>query len=120
MKTIAIDFDGVINSFVTPFEENNPYFLPDEPIYESKEFIDRLSEKMYDTRHEGTESHKMGILTIYHNNYEYPGIYWSPQEDGHHTEFVDGKYTLVKTIYPEKSEEEKSCPSCRINPAGSV
>lgn len=104
-------YDDIIDRFIKKVEFYRIYVW--EPyIYViianeyPKEFMDRLSEKMYDTRHEGTESHKMGILTIYHNNYEYPGIYWSPQEDGHHTEFVDGKYELIKTVYPKRTWKE--------------
>lgn len=105
------EYDRIIEKFIKAVEHYRIYvwepyiYVIIENKY-SKEFMDRLSERMYDTRHEGTESHKMGILTIYNNNYDYPGIYWSPQQTGYHTEFIEGKYIMVKTIYPQRTWEE--------------
>lgn len=104
-------YDIIIDKFINAVEtfriiHCEPYIdVIIENIY-SVEFMDRLTEKIHNTIHTGTKCRKIGILTIYNNNYEYPGIYWSPQNRQYHTELINGKYKLVKTVYPKITWEE--------------
>lgn len=44
-KIIYVDFDGVLNSYQTKFDQNNPTHLPDPPVAGAIEWLSRASEK---------------------------------------------------------------------------
>lgn len=48
-KIIYVDFDGVINSFKTPFSPDDPFYLPDPPVDGAIEWLQELVNSHYVT-----------------------------------------------------------------------
>lgn len=115
-KIIYVDFDGVINSYQTKFDQNDPFNIPDPPVHGAIEWLCELVRKYHVVIYSCRLLHPDGEAALHHwffankmPNHLIDQLAFSHTKRGAHL-YIDDRAFRFEGVFPTPEKIDSFIP----------